>query len=319
MQIPSNPQAQDINQPQKVGNQTSGTNTQEQKQNLAQTQTAHTTSQTQNANLEAQLKQTLLNFLHNLASHTQSKTEILDMLKSTNLFKDFSNASSLLKSLLSQIQTNPALQKFQTPLQNFILNIENLSAENLKQNIANSGVFLESKLFQNQKHDITTDMKALLLNIKQELEVNPNSDKELLRQVDKMLIQIDYYQLLSLASNSQMVYLPFDWDMLDEGDLSFYKDEEEFVCNIDLSLKDFGKLKVSLRLIENKNLNISFFIEDEELKELLRQNFHTLKLNLLKQGLSVSNLSLKELEDTKAKINPYAQSSNLSINLDIRA
>ncbi len=316
MQLSTNSQLQNLNQTQKTGNPV-----QPQTQNLNQNTTQNPYQQLtgqQNVNLEVQLKQTLLNFLQNLSTNSQSKTEILEMLKSTNLFKDFSSASSLLKSIQSGVQTNPSLQNYSSPIQSFLTNIENLSSENLKQNITNSGVFLESKLLQNQRQNISNDMKGLLLNLKQDLESMPNADKELLKQTDKMLIQIDYYQLLSLTSNSQFTYLPFDWDMLDEGDISFYKDEEEFVCNIKLHLKEFGEIEVSLRLIDDKNLSINFFIEDENFKEILRENLPKLKQNLSKQGLSLSNLSLKDIQKENTQNNPYGSNESLSLNFDIR-
>lgn len=308
--------SQNINKPQKTENQTNQTTTQNQTKNPYQ---ALTQSQTQSTNLEAQLKQTLLNLLQNLADNTQSKLEILDMLKSTNLFKDFSNASTLLKSILNGVSSNPNLQKFQTPIQNFLTNIENITSENLKQNINNTGVFLESKLLANQKQNISTDMKGVLLNLKKELDSNPSSDKELLKQVDKMLIQIDYYQLMSLSSNSQFSFIPFEWEELEDGDVSFFKDEEEFVCSIDLTLKEFGEVKVNLRLVDDKTLSINFFIEDDEFKKILQENFPKLRQNLIKQNLSISNLSLKELQKEKKDTNPYGSNSTLSINLDIRA
>lgn len=316
MQI-SNSQTQTLNQVQNTDSQT--TQTQNQNTTTQNPYQSVTTNQSQTTNIETQLKQTLLNFLQNLSSNTQSKTEILEMLKSTNLFKDFSNASSLLKSILSGVSSNPSLQTFQTPVQNFLTNIENINSESLKQNLTNSGIFLESKLLLNQKQDISTDMKGVLLSLKQELEGNPTSDKELLKQVDKMLIQIDYYQLLSLTSNSQFTYIPFDWEHLEDGDISFYKEDEEFVCNIDLKLKEFGDIKVSLRLIDEKNLSVNFFIEDEDFKTILRDNFPTLRQNLLRQGLSVSNISLKEIKKEQSPKNPYDSNSTLSINLDIRA
>lgn len=316
MEISSNSQIQNLNQVQKTDSQSTQTQTQSQSQNPYQ---ALQNNQSQTTNLEAQLKQTLLNLLQNLADNTQSKTEILDMLKSTNLFKDFSNASNLLKSILNGVLTNPSLQKFQVPIQNFLTNIENISSENLKANLNNSGVFLESKLLANQKQNITSDMKAVLLNLKQELDISPNGDKELLKQVDKMLIQIDYYQLLSLSSNSQFSFIPFEWEELEDGDISFYKEQEEFVCSIDLKLKEFGEVKVNLRLIDEKTLNINFFIEDEEFKNILRENFPKLRQNIQKQGLKIANLSLKEIEPDKAPNNPYKSNSSLSINLDIRA
>ena len=312
MQISTNSQIKNLNQ----NIQTNNTNTQTTLNQNPYQQLA--SSQQQTANLEAQLKQTLLNFLQNLSTNSQSKTEILEMLKSTNLFKDFSNASTLLKSILSGVQTNPTLQNYTTPIQNSLTNIKNLSAENLKQNITNSGVFLESNLLQNQRQNITNDIKGVLLNLKQDLETLPSGDKELLRQVDKMLIQIDYYQLLSLTSNSQFTYLPFDWEQLEEGDLSFYKDEEEFVCNINLHLKEFGEVQVSLRLIEDRTLSINFFIEDESFKEILRQNFPKLKQNLAKQGLNLSNLSLKDIQKEKVDTNPYGSNEQLSLNFNLR-
>ena len=100
--------------------------------------------------------------------------------------------------------------------------------------IQNSNNFLPK-----ESNPIQNDMKALLLQVQGELtsKIDSNS-QETLKQIDRLITQIEYHQLQSLVSNSNNVYIPFLWDILDEGSISMKKiDEDKFYCEINLSLK----------------------------------------------------------------------------------
>ncbi len=74
------------------------------------------------------------------------------------------------------------------------------------------------------QNPLQNDMKTMLFKIQEELVGRTDiKSADTLRQVDKMLMQVEYYQLLSIASNSNSVYIPFIWDLLDDGSISMKK------------------------------------------------------------------------------------------------
>lgn len=90
------------------------------------------------------------------------------------------------------------------------------------------GILTTSNL-QNIKSDnsaIQNDMKTILLQMQEQLASktsDSNSLTEASKNIDKLLFQVDYYQLLSLSSNANYVYLPFLWDMLEDGSIGMKK------------------------------------------------------------------------------------------------
>ena len=184
-------------------------------------------------------------------------------------------------------------------------------------------------LQKNDQTNLTEDVKSVLLKMQDELasKTDPKS-QELAKQVDKLLTQIDYQQLLSLSSNSNNVYLPFFWEMLEEGNISMKKtDEEKFYCQINLTLKDFGKVDLMLALYDKNKLDLTVYAQREHFKTALRDNMQALKIALNSVELIPVNIKLLDLKDeneskdepTKAYINnSYNQNSNLSSGIDIR-
>ncbi|MBY0541293.1 MAG: prominin family protein, partial [Campylobacterales bacterium] len=161
-----------------------------------------------------------------------SKGENLQNLMSTNNLSTFSNnftsnLTPLLNTLKENLETlNPANANLQNHLTKLVDKVEHLIQD----------------IIDNPKGEakITEDVKTVLLKMQEELssKTDPKS-QELAKQVDKLLTQIDYQQLLTLSSNSNSVYLPFLWDMLEDGNISMKKaDEDKFYCQINLTLKD---------------------------------------------------------------------------------
>ena len=144
--------------------------------------------------------------------------------------------------------------------------------------------------------NLNQDVKALLLQLQQEVQntSTPNST-EVLKQIDKLMIQIDYHQLVSYLSNSNALYFPFTWDALKEGKLSFRKGKEKsFYCHIDLELKEFGRLSLMLGLHQEKEVDIQAYTESEELKDLLESNLKTLRLAMSEAGVLARSIGVSQ-------------------------
>jgi len=137
---------------------------------------------------------------------------------------------------------------------------------------------------------------------------------------------MDFYQLNSLVSNSNYVYVPFFWEMLEDGSINMKKTEEEkFFCQINLTLKDFGKVDLMLGLYDKNKLDLTIYAQREHFKIAIRENIQNLKIALNSVDLIPVNIKLLDMKDEKEKETPsqvYLNNSyNQTINsgIDIRA
>jgi len=181
----------------------------------------------------------------------------------------------------------------------------------IKEQIATKHIVLNQKLLVDTpiKQEIMNDIKSTLLNIKHELsgQATPVS-REISLHVDRLITQIEYFQLVSLTSNTQSSYLPFLWDGLEEGQVSLKKlKENRFFCEINLKLKEYGKIDLMLMLFEDIHLNISIFAEKKEFLELVQENLPALKQGINKLGLIPSTVQLKkrELKDENENLSNF--------------
>ncbi len=161
------------------------------------------------------------------------------------------------------------------------------------------------------QENLQKDMKVLLHTIERELS-GSTGNTEILKSVDKLLVQIDYYQLLSHLSNASYLYIPYAWDQLENGNLSFKKSKDGLsYCEIDLELCEYGKLNMMLQLFEDNQLNISIYTQKPELKELFKENMKSLRSALVGVNIMPRSIQLNDLEEDLKKINPYEGSAQL--------
>ena len=244
------------------------------------------------------------------------------LLNQSNVSTFTSNFSSTLNPLLTQLKEtleslNPSEHNLQNHIMKLVEKIETIIKELSDPNIQ-----------KNENSNIKDDMKSVLLKMQEELSSKTDTkSQELAKQVDKLLNQIDYQQLLSVASNSNSVYLPFLWDMLEEGNISMKKiEEDKFYCQINLTLKDFGKVDLMLALYDKNKLDLTVYAQREHFKIALRDNMQQLKIALNSVDLIPVNIKLLDLKEEKESVdkptqvyinNSYNQNLNSS-NIDIR-
>ncbi len=282
---------------------------------------------TQNPSL--QNNKTLMPLLENLLKMDNlfAKSENLITLLSTNNLNNInsftSNFSSNITPLLTNLKDtlenmNPNNLNLQNQVMKFVEKIENIIKELSNPNIQ-----------KNEAQNLNEDMKSVLLKMQEELSSKTDSkSQELSKQVDKLLTQIDYQQLLSLSSNSNSVYLPFLWEMLEEGNISMKKAEEnKFYCQINLTLKDFGKVDLMLALYDKNKLDLTVYAQREHFKVAIRDNMQNLKIALNSVDLIPVNIKLLDMKDETQKEekptqiylnNSYNQNLNLNSGVDIR-
>ncbi|BAK71010.1 flagellar hook-length control protein FliK [Aliarcobacter butzleri] len=228
-----------------------------------------------------------------------------------------SNLSPLLTTLKESLET---LNPNNTHLQNHLTKLVD-KVEHIIQDLATT---------PNGKLDtkVSEDMKTVLLQMQDELasKTDPKS-VEVAKQVDRLLTQIDLHQLTSLVSNSNYVYLPFFWEMLEDGSIEMkQKDEEKFFCQINLTLKDFGKVDLMLGLYDKNKLDLTIYAQREHFKTAIRENMQQLKIALNSVELIPVNVKLLDMKEdnkesskpTQTYINNY-NNQDLSSGIDIRA
>ena len=240
---------------------------------------------------------------------------------SGNLSTFTSNFASNLSPLLTTLKESlESLNPNNTHLQNHLTKLVD-KVEHIIQDLATT---------PNGKIDtkVSEDMKTVLLQMQDELasKTDPKS-LEVAKQVDRLLTQIDLHQLTSLVSNSNYVYLPFFWEMLEDGSIEMkQKDEEKFFCQINLTLKDFGKVDLMLGLYDKNKLDLTIYAQREHFKTAIRENMQQLKIALNSVDLIPVNVKLLDMKEdnkesnkpTQTYINNY-NNQDLSSGIDIRA
>ncbi len=256
------------------------------------------------------LKSILSSLLTQSSQNSSNDKALLDLLRNNPTLKALGSATDSIKELLQSVKGAKTPLPIEQTLKNLLTNIKDLSEPILKQKFENSGVFLESKLknanTQNIKEIISNDLKSILLQASEEIANSSNPNKtEILKQVDKLLLQIDYHQLLSHLSNSSSLYIPFSWEQLQEGQIELKKDKENrFYCDIDLKLKEYGELNLKLTLYDKNQLNIHIYSDSGDLKEMIKENISSLRSALIESHITPREIRLFE-SSKKSEPSPY--------------
>jgi hypothetical protein len=165
-----------------------------------------------------------------------------------------------------------------------------------------------------QKKEIVEDLKATLLKLDKDIDESlkeaPNkSFHEAKQVVSKLTTQIEYFQINSYLNNSNQLFLPYLWDGLGEGRVSFKKDESDrFICQIDLNFQEYGELNISLILFQKDKLDIYIKAQKPELSNKIKANLKTLRSLMLAQNLRPMNIFVLQKENSSQnskKINSY--------------
>ncbi len=272
------------------------------------------------------LKSVINSLLQESSANSKSDKALLLLLKNNPTLKDLGNVSTTIKDLLNSIKSEKNPLPVQKVLKEALVDIKQLNESSLKSKITNSGVFLESKLknaqnTQNIKEIISNDLKAVLLQASEEVAKSSHPNQaEILKHMDKLSLQIDYYQLMSHLSNSSSLYLPFSWDALEEGNIKLKKAEDDkFYCDIELKLKEYGELKLRLVLYEENQLNIQIHSDNTDLQTIVKEN-----ISLLRSALIESHITPREiriLDATKTSVpSPYENSlDEINVGFEVKA
>lgn len=125
------------------------------------------------------LKTFLNSLFQDKALTSKSDTILLELLKNSPQFKQLGSFGESIKELLKELKYETKLATKTEALENFAKHITTLKAENLKEQISSSGVFMESKL--SKAIDKLPDLTKTLQNLQTRLnyEINPTANRQL--------------------------------------------------------------------------------------------------------------------------------------------
>jgi len=250
----------------------------------------------------------LESILKESTTNNQQDRELLKLLKNNPTLKELRNTNRTISQLNGELTKllNSQTEDLSSTLQQKIKTLQSTLEEfeetpksykdalSLKDKLQKSGIFFESKIknLQNQKELFSSDLKSLLLQSKEEITNSSFSNKqELLKGIERLTMQIDYYQLLSHLSNSSALYIPYSWSELEDGSIRLSKqDKKAFFCDIDLQLKGYGELKLRVGLFQENQLTINISTDSKELESLLRENLKSLKKHLRDIGITTQEV-----------------------------
>ncbi|WP_455755889.1 flagellar hook-length control protein FliK [Sulfurimonas sp.] len=227
----------------------------------------------------------------------------LDQLIAKNVPSDITKLSESINAALQK--TDPLFSKDVTQILNKLQTLNTPERLNPQNNI---------------KEIISSDLKAVLMQASDEItKSNHPNQTELLRHIDKLSLQIDNYQLISHLSNGSSLYLPFSWDMLEDGNIDMKKDDEEkFYCDIYLKLQEYGEVNLKLTLYEKNQINLHVYSSNEEFKEIIQENIPMLRSALI--DIQITPREIRVFEPKKqAPTSPYEnQGENIYMGFEVK-
>jgi len=184
------------------------------------------------------------------------------------------------------------------------------------QHFSKADKLLESTKIQELFND---DIKAVVKKSIEELNSSTHPNKtELLKQLDKLSLQIDYYQLLSHLSNASAIYLPYSFDALEDGNITLKSaKDKKFFCDIELHLKEYGFLKLRLGMFEKNQLNINIECESNELETKMKSNITQLKEKLFHAGIHPKDIRF--IKSSNENTTAYANEEELQLGFEVKA
>lgn len=164
--------------------------------------------------------------------------------------------------------------------------------------------------------ELQKDIKSTLLQVS---NLAKNLDNEnILNQANRLIAQLEFNQLLSLANNSIHTFLPFFWDDLKKSNVVFKRGKKDkFYAQINLEFEKLGKTNVFLSLSNDKYIDINMMIENANFRKKLYERAHELKKALVKVGLLSSNFFISDI--VKSKFHNQEEYNDFNMGFDTRA
>ncbi len=225
--------------------------------------------------------------------------------------------------------------------------VESFTSGSARDLVESSGIFFERKLRllilaedgtaavaspkeaaggRHVSETVRGDLKGTLYSLKgalgdpavlEHLKENNVKPDMLLTLADKLLKNIEYYQLLSRLNDSLQVFIPLIWKDLRHGELIFgrpYRNEPQgrgYFCIVNLDLEGRGRMTAHI-LLQAGRFHVRFISESVGLTQRLKDGLPLLEKRFETSGLKLGNVSAECRERVEFK-------TSLNESLDIRA
>ncbi|MBX2078224.1 flagellar hook-length control protein FliK, partial [Campylobacter peloridis] len=161
--------------------------------------------------------------------------------------------------------------------------------------------------------ELQQDIKSTLLqvsNLAKNLE-----NESILNQANRLIVQLEFNQLLSLANNSLHTFLPFFWEDLEKSNVVFKRGKKDkFYAQINLEFEKLGKINVFLSLSNDKYIDINMMVENINFRKKLYERAHELKKALNQAGLLSSNFFISDIVKSKFQNQEEYNDFNMGFN-----
>lgn len=280
----------------------------------------------------------LKNILESLTK-TLSKSKIFNVTVLSEKLSDILNSQPIKgassRALVQILQENQnqlqeigktikeVVSKLQIHQENPVNKTDIINAKEVKTDINKLLLFTSKEQLStnnNVKEIINHDLKAILSKASDEITKSDHPNKqEILKQIDKLTMQIDYNQLVSHLSNASSLYVPFSWEQMKEGHINIHKDSQKrFYVDIDLKLKDYGELNLKLTMYDKNQLNLHIYSNSSNLKDSIKENLSALRSSLIENNITPREIRLYDIKEKKAP-SPYDVSSeNINIGFEVK-
>jgi hypothetical protein len=222
------------------------------------------------------------------------------------LIRFFRSMPDAVKSVLPEINI----------LSGIMPEIESLNQKLLKRSVEGSGVVFESRLKLLTAKELmdagelaVVDAKGLILKIIGKLsdaevinvlKMLGFDHKEMEKTLNRMLRNIEFFQLTSYINDLLYTFLPVSWYGLRDGELMFKRDKgakgDSFTCRVYLSFERIGSLLVSVTLF-NKAFYVTFYAEMPDTVEMILSAKALLEKRFIESGLLLNAVNVSQRLD----------------------
>lgn len=212
-------------------------------------------------------------------------------------------------------RTNESLKQLDNNAQNAKINLSDI--KNLEHKIEQATKDLSQIAPKNSteiSNELKNDIKSTLLQVSN-LAKNEGNDA-VANQANRLLAQIEFNQLMSLANDSINTYLPLFWEDLNESKVIFKRGKKDkYFAQIKLNFAKLGELDILIALKQDKYLDINIMAEHKAFRKMIYEHSHELRRALNKAGLLSSNFFVGDI--IRSKLVPQNTERNYEFQMGV--
>lgn len=216
-------------------------------------------------------------------------------------------------------KADESLKRLDLNAQNAKLNLSDI--KNIEHKIAQASKDLAQiapKDMAQLSDELKNDIKSTLLQVANAAKDDGND--AVANQANRMLAQIEFNQLMSLANDNINTYLPLFWEDLNESRVIFKRGKKDkYYAQIKLNFAKLGELDIFIALKQDKYLDISIMAQDISFRKRIYEHSHELRRSLSKAGLLSSNLFVGDIIRSKLAPTSPQRDYEFSLGVDKRA